>query len=222
MTAYIPQPGTVAARVVAYLRTLPSGVMQSSAVIAEALDCDPEIGPYMKLAYENGLVSREKRDGRLWWGIGYPGLRSLSAPLPVSADDDDVDEEPIVQRTVPATKPSSVSLVDVPAWCPKKEAAMNKPGTTVAPPPVQEATCRTCRLRPVGSRAEEGAAAATQRAQGGRLALPNVARSHGARRLGRPSDRGGQGARHLRQEGQGQGHYPGSGREHDCGVAALT
>ena len=134
-TPYVPQPGTIAARVVAYLRTLPPGAMRSSAVIADELDFTGDIGPFMATAHEHGLVAREKRDGRLWWGISHPPLRTLAGPPAVNADDDDIDDAPIVQRVIPAARAGGVSLVDVPAWSPSaKESAVNKPATTATPP----------------------------------------------------------------------------------------
>jgi hypothetical protein len=128
--AYIPQPGTIQARAIAHLHTSPQCGLVPNALLAEQLDVDPvDLAKAMHTAFERGAVSRETRDRQPWWGIGHAGLRHLSAPLAVSADDD-VDDAPLVQRTVPASRSGGVSLVDVPAWSPPKETAMPVPSPT--------------------------------------------------------------------------------------------
>lgn len=157
-TDYTPQAGTIAARVLAHLRALPTDEMQSGAVIADALDFAGDITAYMAPAVEHRVVAREKRDGRWWWGLAHPKLRPLGAPLAASADDDEVDDAPLVQRTVPAARSSGVSLLDVPAWSPNpKETAMDKvatpPQTTkklrVAAPAFDPLTIEVKRDRPL-------------------------------------------------------------------------
>lgn len=128
--AYIPQPGTIQARAIAHLHTSPQCGLIPNALLAEQLDVDPvDLAKAMHSAFERGAVSRETRDRQPWWGIGHAGLRHLSAPLAVSADDD-VDDAPLVQRTVPASSSGGVSLVDHPAWSPPKEIVMPVPALT--------------------------------------------------------------------------------------------
>lgn len=130
--AYVPQPGTIAARVLAWFADQAPELEASSGVIAEALD-QPIAAVITALdpVFEHGLIAREKREGRLYWSVSHSRLRSLGARLAVTADDDDIDDAPIVQRTVPARR-GGVSLLDVPAWSPPKEATMSKPAD--APP----------------------------------------------------------------------------------------
>lgn len=132
-TTYTVQPGTIAARVLAWFADQAPELEASSGVIAEALD-QPIAAVITALdpVFEHGLIAREKREGRLYWSVGHSKLRSLAAPPRVCADDD-YDDAPFVRRTVPANKSSGVSLVDVPAWSPPKETTMpSQP--PVAPP----------------------------------------------------------------------------------------
>lgn len=132
---YVPQPGTIQARAIAHLHTSPQGGLVPNALLAEQLDVDPvDLAKAMHTAFERGAVSRETRDRQPWWGVGHSDLRHLSAPLPVSADDDDVDDAPLVQRTVPASRSGGVSLVDRPAWTPPKEATVTTPAQTPPQP----------------------------------------------------------------------------------------
>lgn len=133
-TAYAPQPGTIPARVIAHLKTLPAGTMVPEAVLAETLDVLPDLKAVMHVAHLHGAVVREMRDGRAWWGVDvHPQLRTLAGPPAVSADDDDIDDAPFVRRVIPATSAGGVSLVDRPAWLPPKETAMPAQ-PPVAPP----------------------------------------------------------------------------------------
>lgn len=130
---YVPQPGTIDARAIAHLRTLPVGAMLAAGVLADELDVDrDDLVPALERAWRGGAVAREAGGSGVRWGVGHPKLRTLTGPPAVCADDDDA---PFVQRTVPATKSSGVSLVDMPAWSPPKETAMDKPAPPQAKKP---------------------------------------------------------------------------------------
>lgn len=119
ITAYLPQPGTIGARVLAWFAAQAPELEASSGVIAEALG-QPIAAVITALdpVFENGLIAREKRDGRLYWSVSHSRLRALGGPPAVCADDD-VDDTPIVRRHVPTT-----------AWSPPKEIAMPTPAPT--------------------------------------------------------------------------------------------
>jgi hypothetical protein len=72
--SYTPQPGTVAAKALAHLQALEAGSELSTAVLSEAVDCDPAGLPAFLLPAVNaGLVRRRRRDGfgrMLWWRLG--------------------------------------------------------------------------------------------------------------------------------------------------------
>lgn len=132
---YVPQPGTIDARAIAHLRTLPAGALLAAGVLADTLDVDrDDLVPALERAWRAGAVTREAQGSNVRWGIGHPKLRTLAGPLPVTADDDDIDGAPIVQRIVPASKSAGVSLLDRPAWSPPKEAAMAAPVPTPPQP----------------------------------------------------------------------------------------
>lgn len=93
MTTYEPQPGTVAAKVLAYLRSQPAGTELANAPLAEAIGSDiGGLGPYLAPAVAHGaLVRRKSADSRLvYWSLGNG--------IPPRADDDLDDDPP--RRTV--------------------------------------------------------------------------------------------------------------------------
>lgn len=116
---YVPQPGTIAARVLAWFADQAPDAEFTTGVIAAAMDQPMAfIVTALEPVFEHGLIAREKRDGRMYWSVSHRRLRSLSAPAAVSADDDDF---PFVQRVVPAAA--------APRSAPSHEAVMTKPDT---------------------------------------------------------------------------------------------
>jgi hypothetical protein len=72
---YMAQPGTIAARAIAHLRSLPPGTVLSSAQLAEALDLDDSksIHPSLSTALKHGAVHQDaKADNKriLLWSLG--------------------------------------------------------------------------------------------------------------------------------------------------------
>lgn len=67
--SYQPQPGTIPARVIVYLRERP-GQWIAAAEIAEALNCDSGLRNFMSTAQRAGAVAIEKRMGRVFMALG--------------------------------------------------------------------------------------------------------------------------------------------------------
>lgn len=86
--SYQPQPGTIAARVLNWLRLQPRDYCASSAVLAEELGVLPgNIQPSLVAAVRQGAVAMEKVDGLLYWSLGD------GTPLPRPLDQQ--DDEPL-------------------------------------------------------------------------------------------------------------------------------
>jgi len=80
---YLPQPGTIPARVVDYFARLPRGHEVQTGVLVDALDQpSSSIITSCKLAIECGLIAQSKRDGRLYWSRGpkAPALSLVDVP----------------------------------------------------------------------------------------------------------------------------------------------
>lgn len=107
--SYTPQPGTIAAKVIEYLRTQPPGTVIASAPLLEAIGHSELRGglrPFMEASIEAGLVQAEKRpDDRLvYWRVGD------GVPVVRPADDDDQVDQPeavvkIARKRRPAIQP---------------------------------------------------------------------------------------------------------------------
>lgn len=85
---YAPQPGTIAAKVIEYLRTQPPGAVIASAPLLEAIghsDISAGLKPFVERAVAEGLIKIEKRPGdRLaYWRLGD------GVPLARTSEDDD-------------------------------------------------------------------------------------------------------------------------------------
>jgi len=120
-TTYVPLPGTIAARALAWFADQAPEAEVSTGVIADALDQPIAIVVQaLEPAFEAGLIAREKRDGRYFWSTAAHALRTLGAPPPVCADDDDPrDLLPVRQTTVPAaTTPKESPMATTPTVAP--------------------------------------------------------------------------------------------------------
>jgi hypothetical protein len=116
MNAYVPQPGTIPARVIAYFDSLPPGTEVAGAVLADLLDVETNvIGPCLAHPVKHGAMMRECRDGRVYWRRGDDVL-----PLQTEHDDDDV----FVHRIGPARgKASPGELADRAARTRRREGS---------------------------------------------------------------------------------------------------
>jgi hypothetical protein len=80
MTQYTPLPGSMTAKFVDHLHSLPIGEWIASAPLAEAVDGDRHtVSSFLKSPVRYGLVETEKRpDGNIYWraGNGVPPERS--------------------------------------------------------------------------------------------------------------------------------------------------
>lgn len=96
--SYTPQAGTIPFRVIQHLQSLPSGAQASTAELAEALEIAPNsLPPIMRAALNAGLVMRKPFQT-------LAGRCSHQWTLGAGAAEDEVDDDPVVQRTVPAVR----------------------------------------------------------------------------------------------------------------------
>lgn len=108
--SYTPQPGTIAAKVIEYLRTQPPGTVIATAPLLEAIGHSElrfGLRPFMEASIEAGLVQAEKRpDDRLvYWrvGDGVPVVR------PADDDDQSADSRPAARPTRKRSKVDGAS-----------------------------------------------------------------------------------------------------------------
>ena len=120
--AYAPQPGTIPARAIAHMADWPLDDRISAPVLAATLDVEVmSLHSSLAPAIRHGVVVREKKEGRVYFGRG--------SGVPI--EDDEPDDQPPIRRTVPA-KAGGVSLVDMPAWV--APSALTEPGAGLPPP----------------------------------------------------------------------------------------
>lgn len=122
MIVYVPQPGTIPARVIAYFQAQPAGTELSTAALADTLDLQlSSLASCLEFAVKHDVLIREKRDGRLYWRLG------AGAPAAAPIDDDEVDDDPFVHRIV------SAATTTVPAAEAKLPKRQLRPRPTCAP-----------------------------------------------------------------------------------------
>jgi hypothetical protein len=145
--AYIPQAGSIAARALAHLQTLPDGVEIGSGPLAEALGITSNIvNVSLVTATRHGIFVREKRHDRIFWKLGpnvpLAGPPPAAAPPPEPAnaadpeDDADDDAAPIA-RTVPSDAVEPIPGLMQQSWCPVAQNAdpQSSEGEPLPPPP---------------------------------------------------------------------------------------
>ena len=149
--SYEPLPGTVPARAIAHLKTLPLGKEISTAALAEVIDCDKgSLSSCLAMAKKQGLVNGRISPGALFtvWSAGK------GVPLPGPADAD--DDEPLgAAPAAPLTAANSV--FDIARGASEPDA----------PPP--KATTKAAQV--VGKESREGHADQRPPAQAVRFAL---------------------------------------------------
>lgn len=106
---YEPQPGTFAARAVAYLRALPKGTEVASAVLADDLGQEPaQCCSLLATARDHGLLNARKKVGErvLLWSLG-DGEPLQPEGLP-GVEDDEGTAHKSAPPAVPGSVPGSV------------------------------------------------------------------------------------------------------------------
>lgn len=149
LSAYVPQPGTAAARAIAYLtKHCAPGGEASSAELAEAADIKVNaISAFLASAMNRGLILRETRDGKSYWRLPPDAAGADEAPGPHDAapDGDEHDENPPIARVLPAAAAGPLAGVMRQSWCPAaqetgSESSLDEPveptATRRAVPPV--------------------------------------------------------------------------------------
>lgn len=105
---YTPQPGTIAARVIAFFALRPAGFEMTTGVLADELELDSNtLTPCLATPVKHGLLVRERRDGRMYWRRGSGVSAALQAE-PVSLDA--VDLQPPEQRVISAADAAPLEI----------------------------------------------------------------------------------------------------------------
>lgn len=126
--AYTPREGTVAARMVDYLRSRPPGEWVVSAAMADATGADPQsVLPFLGAALKAGLVLRQKVPGTrlVAWRIATEADRAVPQQ---PADDDPDDDTSDLAGSAPTATPALSSIFALAA------AGVDMPHTPVRPP----------------------------------------------------------------------------------------
>lgn len=102
---YAPRPGSVAER--AHLQLTVLGEL-SGAALADAIELDDakQLAASLTVPLREGYISRVKRDGLWFYRVGDG--------VPVQPADEDVDDDPPVQRVVPAKAKAPLKATEKP------------------------------------------------------------------------------------------------------------
>jgi hypothetical protein len=145
--AYIPQAGSIAARALAHLQTLPDGVEIRSGPLAEALGITSNIvNVSLVTATRHGIFVREKRHDRIFWKLGpnvpLAGPPPAAAPPPEPANAADLEDAPDddaapIARIVPSDAVTPIPGLLQQSWCPAAQNAdpQSSRGEPAPPPP---------------------------------------------------------------------------------------
>lgn len=126
-TVYVPTPGSVPARVVAFIARLKDGAAIQTNVLVDELGINAaSLLTSVDAAIRENLVTREQVDGRYWWRRG----RALEFQEPA------LDYGPIPTKRVraeSAAPPAPASEIEIPVFTPKPAPAP-VPRPAAAPP----------------------------------------------------------------------------------------
>lgn len=132
-SGYVPQAGTVPAKVLAYLRTLPEGAEVATVPLLEAIRCSPadskSMCGYMATAVAHGAVRKRRQfeDRRsLVWSLGD------GRPVPVARD---ADDEPAANEPAAPAAPFALDAV----WSPEPPPPPSKPAKAPRQKPARAA-----------------------------------------------------------------------------------
>lgn len=114
---YSPLPGTLPARALAHFDRHDISEI-ANGVLADALGTDPSsLTAGLVTPVKHGLLLREKRDGRLYWRRGDAG------PNCGPSAEEEVDDDPVDQRTVNAAGATPIDLSGCSIWSAADAAA---------------------------------------------------------------------------------------------------
>ena len=115
---FTTQPGTIPHRAIAWLQAQPPGSVWPTAVVADALDVDGRtLVAAMGPAVRAGVVRVECHRGHNSWSLGDGKAHSLEVPL---GDTDETDDDPPVQRVVPAASAPAPAAEPAPPARPQR------------------------------------------------------------------------------------------------------
>ncbi len=124
-TTYAPQAGSVAARVIARLESVPLNAGMGNADLAAAIDANPNaMSALLVTAMRTGLVVREKRENRTHWRLGGG---SPPAPRPPDDEHDSEDDADVLAaRQVRIDASAAAAPIEGlvrQSWCPVAQHA---------------------------------------------------------------------------------------------------
>lgn len=97
-TTYVPQAGTIPAKVIAHLQTLPPGAELSTAMVLEAIGQPAGwhgLTACLKTAVDHGVISkRQDRGGWMMWGLVDPAAAKPAAHAGQGVDIDRAHAKP--------------------------------------------------------------------------------------------------------------------------------
>ena len=115
-SAYTPQPGTISAKVIEYLKGLPEGHEAASAEIGEAIGQElMNLTPFLSTPEKHGLLKRSRKEGlcTVFWSLGDG--KPVAAPVD---EEEEPDNHPVVQRVLLATAPANKPCIPLPKFVP--------------------------------------------------------------------------------------------------------
>lgn len=131
-TTYVPQAGTIPAKVIAHLQTLPPGAELSTAMVLEAIGQPAGwhgLTACLKTAVDHGVISkRQDRGGWMMWGLVDPAAAKPAAHAGQGVDIDRV-----------RAKPTPLSKQDIEGLDPETRAWLSR-GTDDLKPATESAS----------------------------------------------------------------------------------
>lgn len=115
-STYTPQPGTIPAKVIEYLKGQPEGHEAAAVEICEAIGQDTiNLTPFLTTPEKHGLLKRSRKEGSraAFWSLGDG--KPVAPPVD---DEEEPDNHPVVQRVLPASAPATQPHIPLPKFVP--------------------------------------------------------------------------------------------------------
>ena len=136
MRTYDPTPGSIPARAISHLRSLPAGSWISGAELAVAIGLDDQISPYIQAPLKHGLIVSRKdpnntRLAQYCLGDGTPPIKAEDM-----TPDEPLEPRPTADRPIPVSAFDAAKIIarteqPAPAAEPAVERRFKRQATTV-------------------------------------------------------------------------------------------